>query len=153
MPPSRLIEQTASAIDQAGWFNTQDLARIGPDGRVFVVGRTKDIIIRSGFKVYPLEVEAVLNAHPAVLHAAVVGRSVSGNEEVIAYVELASNSTVDARQLTQYAAQALSPYKRPSHIVIMPALPLAANGKVLKSQLPRYAAADADWENQGKGEK
>ncbi len=146
-------EQTASAIDQAGWFNTQDLARIGPDGRVFVVGRTKDIIIRSGFKVYPLEVEAVLNAHPAVLHAAVVVRSVPGNEEVIAYVELARNSTVDAGQLAQYAAQALSPYKRPSHIVIMPALPLAANGKVLKSQLPRYAAADADWENQVKGER
>ena len=144
-------ELTASVIDQAGWLNTQDLARIGPDGRVFVVGRTKDMIIRSGFKVYPLEVESVLNAHPAVLHAAVVGRPVPGNEEVVAYVELVSDSTVNAEQLVQFAAQSLTPYKRPTHIVIMPALPLAANGKVLKSQLPRYAAPDANRENQVKG--
>jgi acyl-CoA synthetase (AMP-forming)/AMP-acid ligase II len=140
-------ELTASAIDRTGWFNTQDLARIEQDGRVFVAGRTKDMIIRSGFKVYPLEVESALNTHPAVLHAAVIGRQVPGNEEVLAYVELVSNSTVGAAQLSEYAARLLSPYKRPTQIVIMPALPLAANGKVLKSQLPHCAASDADREN------
>jgi acyl-CoA synthetase (AMP-forming)/AMP-acid ligase II len=146
-------ELTASVIDRAGWFNTQDLARIEQDGRVFVVGRTKDMINRSGFKIYPLEVESVLNAHPAVLHAAVIGRQVPGNEEVVAYVELVSNSTINAEQLSQYAAQLLSPYKRPTQFVIVPALPLAANGKVLKSQLPHCPAQDGNLENQKKGEK
>lgn len=144
-------ELTASVIDRAGWFNTQDLARIEQDGRVFVVGRTRDMIIRSGFKVYPLEVESVLNAHPAVLHAAVVGRPIPGNEDVVAYVELVSDSKVNAEQLSDYAAQLLSPYKRPTQIVIMSALPLAANGKVLKSQLPHCAAQDANRDNQMEG--
>jgi acyl-CoA synthetase (AMP-forming)/AMP-acid ligase II len=126
---------TRRMIDHDGWFNTQDLGRLNPDGRVFIVGRTKDVIIRSGFKVYPLEVESALNAHPAVLHAAVVGRQVPGNEEVIAYIELVKDAKVTVEQLHQHAAQLLSPYKRPTQIVVVPALPLAANGKVLKSQL------------------
>ena len=56
-------DETAAAIDAEGWFNTRDLARF-EDGNLFIVGRTKDLIIRFGFNVYPAEVEAVLNAHP-----------------------------------------------------------------------------------------
>jgi acyl-CoA synthetase (AMP-forming)/AMP-acid ligase II len=129
-------KEVCGVMDSDGWFNTQDLGCIAADGRVFIVGRTKDVIIRSGFKVYPLEVESALNAHPAVLHAAVVGRAVPGNEEVVAYVELAKGAEVNADALHRHVALLLSPYKRPARIVIMPALPLAANGKVLKSQLP-----------------
>ncbi|MDB5823537.1 MAG: AMP-binding enzyme family protein [Herminiimonas sp.] len=124
-----------SLMDDAGWFNTQDLGRVEADGRVFIVGRTKDVIIRSGFKVYPLEVEAVLNAHPAVLQAAVVGRALTGNEEVLAFVELAEGAIVTEEQLLLHVAQRLSPYKRPARVLILPVLPLAANGKVLKYQL------------------
>jgi len=133
---------TSGLIDGDGWFNTQDLARIGADGRVFIAGRTRDVIIRSGFKVYPLEVEAVLGAHPGVLHVAVVGRAVRGNEEVVAYVELVAGAAVTAGQLAQHAAQSLSPYKRPAQIVLLPALPLAANGKVLKKQLTQVVHAN-----------
>lgn len=128
-------EQTRKVMDADGWFNTEDLARQEADGRLFIAGRTKEVIIRSGFKVYPLEVESALNAHPAVLHAAVVGRAVEGNEEVVAYVELRQGAQADADTLHRYLAELLSPYKRPSQIVIADALPLAANGKVLKSQL------------------
>jgi acyl-CoA synthetase (AMP-forming)/AMP-acid ligase II len=128
-------ELTAKVVDRRGWFNTQDLARIGADGRVFIVGRTKELIIRSGFKVYPLEVESVLGTHPAVLHVAVVGRAVPGNEEVVAYVELAQGARTTPEDLLRHAAPLLAPYKRPAEIVIVPSLPLAANGKVLKSQL------------------
>ena len=60
----RAPEETAAAIDDEGWFNTRDLARL-EDGNLFIVGRTKDLIVRRGFNVYPAEVEAVLNAHPA----------------------------------------------------------------------------------------
>lgn len=137
-------ELTRSVVDQDGWFNTQDLGRACSDGRVFIVGRTRDVIIRSGFKVYPLEVESALNAHPAVLHAAVVGRRVQGNEEVIAYVELAEDARLTVEQLQQHAAELLSPYKRPTRIIIMHALPLAANGKVLKSQLLQSVSGEDD---------
>jgi acyl-CoA synthetase (AMP-forming)/AMP-acid ligase II len=69
-----------------GWLATGDLARRDPDGALFIAGRSKELIIRSGFKVYPLEVETVLNAHPAVTQSAVVGRALpDGNEEVVAF--------------------------------------------------------------------
>lgn len=131
----RNAEQTRRVVDADGWFNTQDLARILPDGRMLIVGRTKDVIVRSGFKVYPLEVETALNAHPAVLHSAVIGRQVPGNEEIVAYVELKQRGGGDAAALSAHLAGLLSPYKRPAEIIIVDALPLAANGKVLKSQL------------------
>src|SRR5262249_53890361 len=76
----RAPQATAAAIDPDGWFNTGDLARFEGEA-LFIVGRTKELIIRSGFNVYPAEVEAVLNAHPAVVQSAVVGRAVDGNEE------------------------------------------------------------------------
>ena len=61
----RAPAETASAINPDGWFNTRDIARV-EDGHVFIVGRSKDLIIRFGYNVYPAEVEAVLAAHPAV---------------------------------------------------------------------------------------
>jgi acyl-CoA synthetase (AMP-forming)/AMP-acid ligase II len=135
----RNAELTARTIDPAGWLDTGDMARIDSDGAVFIVGRAKELIIRSGFNVYPGEVEAVLNAHPAVTHSAVVGRAVPGNEEVVAFVELAPGRVVDAAELAQFAAQRLAPYKRPAEIVILPALPASATGKVLKRQLRTMA--------------
>ncbi len=127
--------RTAEVLTADGWFNTQDLARIAPDGHVYIVGRTKDIIIHSGFNVYPLEVELALSTHPDVLHCAVIGRPVKGNEEVVAFVELAHGAHATAAELKAFLSGRLSPYKRPSQIVIMDSLPTAANGKVLKSAL------------------
>ncbi len=135
---------TAQVLTADRWFNTQDLARRGDDGRIYIVGRTKDMILRSGFNVYPLEVEAALNTHAAVLHSAVVGRAVPGNEEVVAYVELVKHANVDAAALLQHLTERLSPYKRPSHIVFVDHLPLAANGKVLKRALEALALPGID---------
>ena len=133
-------EQTAETMRPGGWLNTGDMARQEADGALFIVGRTKELIIRSGFNVYPLEVETVLNAHPAVTQSAVVGRpAADGNEEVVAFVELDPRHTVTPDQLQQYLADQLSPYKRPSEIVIMQTLPAAATGKILKSQLRQFA--------------
>src|SRR5467141_2210926 len=79
----RAPDLTAKVIDSEGWFNTGDLAKIEADC-LYIVGRTKELIIRSGFNVYPAEVESVLNSLEAVLQSAVVGRAVNGNEEVVA---------------------------------------------------------------------
>lgn len=131
---------TAEVIDAEGWFNTGDLAR--REGEVLhVVGRTKELIIRSGFNVYPPEVEAVLASHPAVAACAVVGRRVPGNEEVVAFVQLRPGAAADAQALADHAAPRLAPYKRPSRIVIAPELPATASGKILKHVLAEQAAA------------
>jgi len=131
---------TAATMRAGGWLNTGDMARQDADGALFIVGRTKELIIRSGFNVYPLEVETALNAHPSVVQSAVVGRSVAdGNEEVIAYVELDPRQPVTVAALQDYLAHTLSPYKCPSAVIVMEALPAAATGKILKGQLRQMA--------------
>ncbi len=130
----RAPERTAAVIDADGWFNTGDLARFDDD-ILYIVGRAKELIIRSGFNVYPAEVEAVLNEHPAVVQSAVIGRSVPGNEEVVAYVELLAGSTETPADLMAHAARLLTPYKRPSEIIVLDALPAASTGKILKHRL------------------
>lgn len=137
----RAPEETASAIDQEGWFNTRDLARM-EDGNLFIVGRTKELIVHFGFNVYPAEIEAVLNAHPAVVRSAVIGRAVEGtegDEEVIAFVQLSPASRLTTTELAEHAAQHLAPYKRPAQILIVPSMPLTLTGKVVKDELVKMA--------------
>jgi long-chain acyl-CoA synthetase len=131
-------ERTAAVIDPDGWFNTGDLARFDGD-ILYIVGRTKELIIRSGFNVYPAEVEAVLNEHSEVVQSAVIGRSVPGNEEVVAYVQLVPGSAVTPADLVAHAALLLTPYKRPSEIIVLDALPAASTGKILKHRLAEVA--------------
>jgi acyl-CoA synthetase (AMP-forming)/AMP-acid ligase II len=127
---------TAAVLGADGWLDTGDLARRTADGALFIAGRSKELIIRSGFKVYPLEVETVLNAHPAVTQSAVVGRALpDGNEEVVAFVQPAAGSVLTAADMEDWACARLAPYKRPARIVFMDSLPAAASGKVLKHQL------------------
>lgn len=125
---------TKAALKPGGWLATGDLASMGEDGALFIQGRLKELIIRSGFNVYPPEVEAALNSHPAVLQSAVVGRpAADGDEEVVAFVE--TREAVDAQALQDWLVPRLAPYKRPTRIVFMDALPAAPSGKVLKHRL------------------
>lgn len=135
----RAPELTAAAVNADGWLRTGDLVRRDADGAVFVVGRSKELIIRSGFNVYPVEVEQVLNAYPDVVQSAVVGRAVEGNEEVVAFIEPAQNGSVDMVALHAYLKQNLSPYKVPGQIIVLEHLPAAATGKVLKKELQKMA--------------
>jgi len=135
----RAPEQTAAAIDDQGWFNTGDLARVNGEGHLYIAGRPKELIIRSGFNVYPAEVEAVLNAHDQVVQSAVVGRTVDGNEEVVAFVQLLPGTSVSAEDLKAYTAQQLTSYKRPTELIVLDALPSASTGKILKHKLRELA--------------
>jgi acyl-CoA synthetase (AMP-forming)/AMP-acid ligase II len=137
----RAPEETASAIDREGWFNTRDLARL-EDGNLFIVGRTKELIVRLGFNVYPAEVEAVLNAHPAVARSAVIGRVLEGateGEEILAFVQPREGVPLTVNELAEYASRHLAPYKRPSHILFMPSMPVTPTGKVMKAELAKMA--------------
>jgi acyl-CoA synthetase (AMP-forming)/AMP-acid ligase II len=130
----RASDLTAKVIDSEGWFNTGDLARFDGDC-LYIVGRTKEMIIRSGFNVYPAEVEAVLSSHEAVVQCAVVGRAVNGNEEIVAFVQLMPGSSVKPADLMAFINPQLSSYKRPSEIVVLDALPATSTGKILKHKL------------------
>jgi long-chain acyl-CoA synthetase len=128
--------ETAAMLRPDGWLATGDLARRLPDGSFELVGRKKEMIIRSGFNVYPAEVEAALNALPAVSQSAVIGRTLEdGNEEVVAFVRLREPGSTDAATLGHAAAERLAPYKRPSRIVLVDDFPLGPTGKILKHRL------------------
>ena len=131
----RKPEQTAEVVDADGWLNTQDLAQVDDEGNVTIVGRTKEMIVRSGFNVYPAEVEAVLNAHPDITHSAVIGKEINGDETVLAFVQPAIGSKLTAEDLKAYCKKMLTPYKCPSKFTLMPQLPATATGKILKSSL------------------
>ncbi len=134
---------TAQVMRPGGWYASGDIGYLGPDGALFVVGRLKEMIIRSGFNVYPAEVEGVLNAFPAIHNSAVVGRrEADGNEEVVAFVETAPGG-IDTAALDAYLRERLSPYKRPSRIIAIDALPMTGTGKVLKRQLLERIPAPA----------
>ena len=140
----RAPEETAAAIDSEGWFNTRDLARL--EGRnLFIVGRTKEMIVRFGFNVYPIEVEGVLNAHPKVTRSAVIGRPnrENDNEEIVAFVQLLPESQITVRELAEYAAAYLAPYKRPTEIIFVPEMPVTPTGKVVKGDLAKLFAGAA----------
>jgi len=134
----RAPEETAATIDAEGWFNTRDLARLD-DENLFIVGRTRELIVHRGFNVYPAEVEAVLNAHPEVVQSAVVGRSVEGDEEIVAFVQAQPDSRLTAVDLAEYAALHLAQYKRPSQILLVSAMPVTPTGKILKGELRKIA--------------
>jgi acyl-CoA synthetase (AMP-forming)/AMP-acid ligase II len=93
------------------------------------------MIIRSGFNVYPAEVEAVLNSHDQVVQSAVVGRAIAGNEEVVAFVQLMPGAGVTPAQLIAYAGEQLTSYKRPCEVIVLDALPAGSTGKILKHRL------------------
>ena len=128
-----LLEVRAGQLGRANWVRTTDVARIDPDGFVYILGRADQAIIRGGFKVRPEDVRAALERHPAVRGAAVVPRSDNRLGAVpVAMVELrpGAGDGVTADELLSYAAQVLARYELPKEICIVEALPRTDSGKV-----------------------
>jgi long-chain acyl-CoA synthetase len=126
-------EATRAAIDADGWFFTGDLGRVDEDGRFYIVDRKKDLIIRDGRNVYPREIEDVLQGHPDVREAAVIGipHALLG-EEVAACVVLAPGSRVTESDLRDYVRERVAESKYPRLVWLAPELPRSATGKLLK---------------------
>lgn len=131
-------ERTAEALPKPGTFKTGDLGRLDADGALYILGRSKELIIRSGFNIYPPEIEAMLTRHPDVYQAAVIGRQVRGNEEVLAFVK--TNGRVTEAGLKDWLRERLVGYKIPQHIFLVDEYPAAATGKILKFKLQSHFA-------------
>ncbi|MET7787492.1 long-chain fatty acid--CoA ligase [Streptomyces sp900116325] len=128
-------EATAEVM-RNGWFRTGDLARRDADGWFYIVDRTKDLIIRGGFNVYPREIEEVLLMHPAVSMAAVIGvPHDSHGEEVKACVILAPGAKLSGLELIAWCRKQMAAYKYPRLVEFLDVLPTNATGKILKREL------------------
>jgi acyl-CoA synthetase (AMP-forming)/AMP-acid ligase II len=127
--------ETAKVMDDAGWMRTGDLGKIDEQGHIHILGRSKELIIHGGFNVYPPEVEAALNDHPAVIQSAVIGRMKDGDEQVLAFVQVADLGDVSDEELRGFVKERLVGYKRPQQIYFGTALPAAPTGKILKHKL------------------
>jgi len=128
-------EETADAL-RDGWLYTGDVARMDEDGFFYIVQRKKDLIIVSGFNVYPNEVEDVIFTHPGVVEAAVIGvPDAYRGEAVKAFVVAKPGVSVTPEELIEYCRERLAKYKLPTHVVFVTALPKSAVGKVLRREL------------------
>jgi long-chain acyl-CoA synthetase len=128
-------EATAEAM-RGGWFHTGDVGTLDEDGYLTIVDRTKDMIIRGGFNVYPREIEEVLVTHPAVALVAVVGVPDERlGEEVKAFVVRRSGVPVTEADLLAWCREQFAAYKYPRVIEFRESLPISATGKILKREL------------------
>ena len=126
-----------------GWFRSGDLACQDPDGYFRIVGRRRELIITGGFNVYPREVEAVLESHPAVAEAAVFAQPDPDlGERVCAVVVLARPGT-NVQELRHFCREALAAYKCPRAIRFLQALPRNPMGKVMKEALVKSLFSEA----------
>jgi long-chain acyl-CoA synthetase len=127
---------TAAALTDDGWLRTGDVAVVDDDGELFLVDRVKDLIIVSGFNVFPAEVEAVLLEHPAVEACAVIGVSHPYTGEAVkAYVVVAPGRSVEEDDLIAFCAERLARYKCPDKVMFVDELPIGTTGKVLRRTL------------------
>ena len=126
---------TAEAVVD-GWFRTGDLGVRDADGYLTIVDRTKDMILRNGYNVYPREVEEVLAQHPDVARVAVFGLADERHgEEVAAAVVLAPGAATTGEDLVAYAAEQMAAYKHPRRVEVVAELPMGPSGKILKREL------------------
>ena len=131
-----LPDATQATITSDGWLNTGDVGRVDEDGYFYIVDRTKDLIIRGGYNVYPREIEEVLYEHPAVAEAAVIGiPHDSLGEEVGAAVALKKGATADPDELRDYVKTQVAAYKYPRRVWLVEELPKGPTGKVQKRDI------------------
>ncbi|WP_207892159.1 class I adenylate-forming enzyme family protein [Streptacidiphilus pinicola] len=128
-----------------GWLSTGDIGRLDEDGRLFLSGRAKDMLIYKGYNVYPTQLEEVLAAHPAVAQVAVIGAPDPDAGEIpVAYVVPRPGADASAPELLDFVAARVAPYQRVRELHFLPSLPVSAAGKILKTELRALRAGRAD---------
>lgn len=136
---------TERVLDADGWLHTGDVAVVDDDGFIYLVDRMKDLIIVSGFNVYPAEVEEVIVGHPAVEACAVVGvPHPHTGEAVKAYVKPVPGASIEENDVIDYCTEQLPRYKCPNKVWFIDELPQGLGGKVLRFELRNRAEGESD---------
>jgi len=128
-------EDTAGAIDSEGWLHTGDVAIMNEDGFFKIVDRLKDMILVSGFNVYPNEIESVLASHPGVLEAGAIGIPDEHSGEVVKVVIVKKDPALTEADIKAHCKEELTGYKRPKIIQFVDELPKTNVGKILRREL------------------
>lgn len=135
-------EETAHALDADGWLRTGDIAVLDTDGFVHIVDRKKDMIVVSGFKVFPNEIEAVLTMHESITEAGCIGvPDDRSGQAVKAFV--VTHAELSTEQIIEFCRQRLTPYKVPKYVEFRAALPKTNIGKILRRALMEEAPKDS----------
>ncbi|HUZ25994.1 MAG TPA: AMP-binding protein [Streptosporangiaceae bacterium] len=134
-------EEAARAI-RDGWFWGGDLARMDKDGYLYLAGRSKDMIIRAGENIYPIEIETVLADYPGVTGVAVVGQpDEHWGEIVVAFLTAEAGAAIERDAIRRFCRERLAAYKVPEVVTVIAEMPLNASGKILKRELRAGLAA------------
>ncbi|EKT4523145.1 long-chain-fatty-acid--CoA ligase [Pseudomonas putida] len=128
-------EATATTLDAEGWLKTGDIAVIDPDGFTRIVDRKKDMIIVSGFNVYPNEIEEVVMGHPKVANCAAIGVPDERSGEAVKLFVVPREGGLDVEELKAFCKANFTGYKVPKHIVLRDSLPMTPVGKILRREL------------------
>lgn len=128
-------EATAATLDAEGWLKTGDIAVIDPDGFTRIVDRKKDMIIVSGFNVYPNEIEDVVMGHPKVANCAAIGVPDERSGEAVKLFVVPREGGLDVDELKAFCKANFTGYKVPKHIVLRDSLPMTPVGKILRREL------------------
>jgi long-chain acyl-CoA synthetase len=128
-------EETAKVITDDGWLRTGDIALMTPDGFFKIVDRKKDMILVSGFNVFPNEIEDVVALHPKVLEVAVIGVPDAKSTEAVKLFVVKSDPSLTEQELRDYCKEQLTGYKRPRHLEFRDELPKSNVGKILRREL------------------
>ena len=128
-------DETAKVMLEGGWLRTGDIGRMDPAGFVYIEDRKKDMILVSGFNVYPNEVEGVLAQHPGVLEVAAVAQADERSGEVVAVFVVKRDPALTEAQLVEFARTELTGYKVPKHVYFRDELPKTNVGKILRRAL------------------
>jgi long-chain acyl-CoA synthetase len=128
-------EATDEALDSEGWFSTGDIAVMQPDGFVKICDRVKDMILVSGFNVYPNEIEGVVYTHPDVVECAAVGIPDEKSGEAVKLYVVSSNPALDQDSLRSFCREQLTAYKVPRTVEFRKELPKSNVGKILRREL------------------
>lgn len=131
----RMPEKTQEDFTADGFFRTGDLGTVSADGYVEITGRAKDMIISGGYNVYPIEIESVLDSHPAVAESAVIGVPHPDFGEAVVAVIVPRDGQCRPEELVSWVRTRLANYKVPKHVVVIDQLPRNALGKVQKNVL------------------
>jgi len=147
-------EATRAVIDEAGWMHTGDLAVMDEEGYVKITGRIKDMILRGGENIGPLEIEEFLRTHDSVSDVHVIGvPSYKYGEEVMAWVKLKDGKTTTGDLLSEYCKGQIATYKIPRYWKFVDTFPITVTGKIRKVEMREISTKELGLEGVRQGEK